>query len=140
MRITAVETFALRWTMPYSLTYARGEYGEREAMLVRVRTDDDAIAGWGEAAMWGGPFATSAAVIEREIAPLIMGEDPRRPEYLWEKVFQSTYYHGRKGILLACLSGIDVALWDILGQAAGQPVWRLLGGFGRPVAAYASAG
>src|SRR5262249_17975087 len=49
-------------------------------------------------------------------------------------------YHGRKGILLACLSAIDIALWDILGRAAGQPVWRLLGGFGRPLRAYASAG
>jgi D-arabinonate dehydratase/D-galactarolactone cycloisomerase len=140
MRITSIETFALRWVMPYTLTYARGEYGEREALLVRVRTDDPAIAGWGEAAMWGGPFAVTSTVIEREIAPLLLGEDPCRPEYLWEKVFQSTYYHGRKGILLACLSGVDVALWDILGQAAGLPLWRLLGGFGRPVAAYASAG
>ncbi|MEX2650637.1 MAG: mandelate racemase/muconate lactonizing enzyme family protein [Alphaproteobacteria bacterium] len=140
MRITHVETFALRYAMPYTLTYARGEYGEREAMLVKVHTDDDGIFGWGEAAMWGGPFSTTAAVIEREIAPLIVGEDPLRPEYLWEKVFQTTYYHGRKGILLACLSGIDIALWDIVGKAAGQPLWRLFGGFGRPIAAYASAG
>ncbi|MGH6719724.1 MAG: mandelate racemase/muconate lactonizing enzyme family protein, partial [Alphaproteobacteria bacterium] len=123
MKITDIETFALRYAMPYPLTYARGEYGEREALLVRVRTDDPDIAGWGEAAMWGGPFATSIAVIEHEIAPLVVGEDPRRPEYLWEKVFQSTYYHGRKGILLACLSGVDIALWDILGQCAGQPLW-----------------
>jgi D-arabinonate dehydratase/D-galactarolactone cycloisomerase len=140
MRITHVETFALRYAMPYALAYARGEYAEREAMLVKVSTDDPSIHGWGEAAMWGGPFATTEIVIEREIAPLIVGADPCRPEYLWEKVFQSTYYHGRKGILLACLSGIDIALWDILGKAAGQPLWRLLGGFGRPVAAYASAG
>jgi len=140
MKITDIETFALRFAMPYPLTYARGEYAEREALLVRVRPDDAGIAGWGEAAMWGGPFATSVAVIEQEIAPLVVGEDPRRPEYLWEKVFQSTYYHGRKGILLACLSGVDIALWDILGQCAGQPLWRLLGGFGQPVAAYASAG
>ena len=90
--------------------------------------------------MWGGPHAVTATVIEREIAPLIIGQDPRRPEYLWEKVFQETYYHGRRGILLAALSGVDIALWDILGKCAGQPLWRLLGGFGRPVSAYASAG
>ena len=75
-----------------------------------------------------------------QIAPLIVGEDPRRPEYVWEKVYQSTYYHGRKGILIACLSAIDIALWDILGKCAGQPLWRLLGGFGRPLTAYASGG
>lgn len=140
MRITGVETIRLSYPMPYALTYARGEYQTREALLVKVHTDDRDIIGWGEAAMWGGPHVVSATVIEQEIAPLIIGEDPRQPEYLWEKVYQSTYYHGRKGILMACLSGIDIALWDIVGKCAGAPLWRLFGGFGRPLSAYASAG
>jgi D-galactarolactone cycloisomerase len=140
MRITGVETIPLLYEMPYPITYARGEYQTREAVLVKVHTDDPGVFGWGEAAMWGGPFAVTIAMIEKEIAPLIVGEDPRRPEYLWEKIYQSTYYHGRKGVLLACLSGVDIALWDIVGKAAGQPLWRLLGGFGRPLATYASAG
>ena len=140
MRITGIETIALSYPMPYPLTYARGEYQTREALLVKIHTSDPDIVGWGEAAMWGGPHAVSAAVIEQEIAPLILGEDPRRPAYLWEKVYQSTYYHGRKGILLGCLSGIDIALWDIVGKCAGQPLWCLFGGFGRPLSAYASAG
>ena len=133
MKITAVQTFSLRYDMPYALTYARGEYAAREALLVKVLTDDGAVFGWGESAMWGGPHAVTAAVIEREIAPLILGQDPRRPEFLWEKVFQETYYHGRRGILVAALSGVDIALWDILGKCAAQPLWRLLGGFGRAV-------
>jgi D-arabinonate dehydratase/D-galactarolactone cycloisomerase len=140
MKITGIETICLSYAMPYSLTYARGEYQTREALLVKVHTDDPDIVGWGEAAMWGGPHATSVAIIEREIAPLVLGQDPRRPEYLWEKVYQETYYHGRKGMLLACLSGVDIALWDIVAKAAAQPLWRLLGGFGRPVTAYASGG
>jgi D-arabinonate dehydratase/D-galactarolactone cycloisomerase len=140
MKITGVEAIPLLFRMPYPITYARGEYNTREAVLVKVHTSDPDIFGWGEAAMWGGPFAVTLATLEQEIAPLILGEDPRRPEYLWEKVYQSTYYHGRKGILLACLSGIDIALWDIAGKAAGQPLWRLLGGFGRPLSTYASAG
>lgn len=140
MKITGIETFCLHWRMPYALTYPRGEYDEREALLVKVSTDDPSIVGWGEAAMWGGPWATSVACIEREIAPLVIGLDPTRPEYIWERVYQQTYYHGRKGILLSCLSGVDIALWDIMGKAAGLPVWRLLGGFGRPLKAYASSG
>jgi L-alanine-DL-glutamate epimerase-like enolase superfamily enzyme len=140
MKITAIETYCLHYRMPYALTYARGEYDEREALLVKVHTDDPSIVGWGESAMWGGPWSTSVACIEREIAPLVVGKDPLQPEYLWERVYQQTYYHGRKGILLACLSGIDIALWDILGKASGQPVWRLLGGYGRPLKAYASSG
>jgi len=140
MKITGVETFCLHCKMPYALTYARGEYDEREALLVKVHTDNPDIFGWGEAAMWGGPWATSVACIEREIAPLIIGLDPRRPEYIWERVYQQTYYHGRKGILLSCLSGVDIALWDILGKASEMPVWRILGGFARPLKAYASSG
>jgi D-galactarolactone cycloisomerase len=140
VKITGIETFCLRYEMPYALTYARGEYSVREALLLKVLTDEPAVFGWGEAAMWGGPHAVTVAVIEREILPLIVGQDPRRPEYLWEKVFQETYYHGRRGILMAALSGVDIALWDILGKCAGLPLWRLLGGFGRPVTAYASAG
>ncbi|CAN5556206.1 mandelate racemase/muconate lactonizing enzyme family protein [soil metagenome] len=140
MKITGIETFCLHHKMPYALTYARGEYDEREALLLKVHTDEPGLFGWGEAAMWGGPWATSVACIEREIAPLVIGLDPRRMEYIWERVYQQTYYHGRKGILLACLSGVDIALWDILGKVSGMPVWRLLGGFGRPLKAYASSG
>lgn len=140
MKITAIQTFCLRYEMPYALTYARGEYLVREALLIKVLTDDATVFGWGESAMWGGPHAVTAAVVEREILPIVIGQDPRRPEYLWEKVFQETYYHGRRGLLMAALSGVDIALWDILGKSAGQPLWRLLGGFGRPLAAYASAG
>jgi D-galactarolactone cycloisomerase len=140
VKITGIKTFCLRYQMPYALTYARGEYSVREALLVKVLTDDAAVFGWGESAMWGGPHAVTATVVEREIFPLIAGEDPRRPEYLWEKVFQETYYHGRRGILMAALSGVDIALWDILGKSAGQPLWRILGGFARPVSAYASSG
>jgi D-arabinonate dehydratase/D-galactarolactone cycloisomerase len=140
MRITAVETIPLSYPMPYALTYARGRYQTRDALLVKVLTDEDGLYGWGESAMWGGPHAVTATVIADEIAPLVIGEDPRRPEYLWEKVYQSTYYHGRKGLVIAALSGFDIALWDIMGKVAGQPLWRLLGGFGRPLSAYASAG
>ena len=49
--------------MPYALTYARGEYNVREALLVKVHTDEPGLFGWGEAAMWGGPWATSVAVM-----------------------------------------------------------------------------
>lgn len=140
MRITAIEAIPLVYQMPYPLTYARGEYQTREAVVVRVRTSDPGIIGWGEAAMWGGPHSVTVKALHDEIAPLVLGEDPRRPEFLWEKVYQSTYYHGRKGLLIACLSGLDIALWDIVGKCAGEPLWRLFGGFAQPLTTYASAG
>jgi D-arabinonate dehydratase/D-galactarolactone cycloisomerase len=140
MKITGIETFCLAWRMPYAITYAKGEYRDREAVLVKVSTDDPDIVGWGESAMWGGPHAATVAVIENEIAPVVVGEDPRSPERIWDKVFHATYMHGRKGMVIACLSGIDIACWDIMGKAAGLPLWRLLGGYGRPIACYASSG
>lgn len=140
MKITAIETFPLAWRMPYPIAYAKGEYQDREAVLVKVSTDDPDITGWGESALWGGPHGSTIAVIEKEIAPLVIGEDPRRPEHVWDKVFHGTYMHGRKGMVTCCLSGIDIACWDIMGKAAGQPLWRLLGGYGRPVTAYHSSG
>ena len=82
MKITGIETFCLAWRMPYPITYAKGEYQDREAVLVKVTTNDPDIVGWGESALWGGPHATTVAVIEKEIAPLVIGEDPRRPEHL----------------------------------------------------------
>lgn len=139
MKIISLETFPLRWKMPYAVTLARGSYDEREALLVKVVTDTG-LVGWGEAALWGGPPEVSKAVLEREIFPLIEGQDPLRPEFVWELVYQHTYYHGRKGIVIACLSGVDIALWDIVGKATDQPLWRILGGFGRPVETYASSG
>jgi D-galactarolactone cycloisomerase len=139
MKIATIETFVLKCRMPYAVTLARGSYDEREALLVKVTTDTG-VAGWGEAALWGGPPEVSVAVIEKEIFPLIEGQDALQPDFLWELVYQQTYYHGRKGIVLACLSGVDIALWDIMGKACGQPVWRLLGGFGRAVETYASSG
>ena len=140
MKITAIETFCLAWRLPYPIAYAKGEYQDREAVLVKVSTDDPDIVGWGESALWGGPHAATVAVIEKEIAPLVIGEDPRRMEHIWDKVFHGTYMHGRKGMVVSCLSGIDIACWDIMGKAAGQPLWRLLGGYGRPVTAYHSSG
>ena len=59
----------LRYDMPCALTYARGEYSTREALLVKVPPHDPAVFGWGKSAMWGGPHAVTAAVIEREITP-----------------------------------------------------------------------
>ncbi|MDA0219889.1 MAG: mandelate racemase/muconate lactonizing enzyme family protein [Proteobacteria bacterium] len=140
MKITGIETFCLAWRMPYAIAYAKGEYQDREAVLVKVSTDDPDIVGWGESAVWGGPHGSTVAVIEQEIAPLVIGQDPRRPEHIWDKVFHGTYMHGRKGMVVSCLSGIDIACWDIMGKAAGQPLWRLLGGYGRPVTAYHSSG
>ncbi|MBI4530028.1 MAG: mandelate racemase/muconate lactonizing enzyme family protein, partial [Candidatus Latescibacteria bacterium] len=73
------------------------------------------------------------------LAELIIGEDPVNVEYLWNKMYQGSIFFGRRGAAIQAMSGIDIALWDILGKATGEPVYRLLGGaFRKKFRAYAS--
>jgi L-alanine-DL-glutamate epimerase-like enolase superfamily enzyme len=71
---------------------------------------------------------------------LLLGEDPFQTEYLWNKMYQSNIYAGRRGIGIHAMAGIDIALWDIKGKALGLPVWKLLGGgFHSNIRCYASS-
>jgi len=108
-------------------------------MIVRVYTDEG-IWGIGEAASFGGPLSSTKQVIENEIAPRIIGLDPFDVEYIWRTVYFQSWQHGRGGIVICALSGIDIALWDIIGKACNKPLYKLLGGFSDRVTAYASGG
>lgn len=92
--------------------------------VVEVETD----AGWvgiGNAAL--AP-RINKAIIDDYLAPLVIGEDPWDYEYLWQRMYRNTLAWGRKGVAMAAISAIDIAIWDVLGQATGQPVFKLLGG------------
>jgi D-galactarolactone cycloisomerase len=91
--------------------------------LVTVRTDEG-IAGIGSVFSNDGLVRAAVEVL----APLVIGEDALEPERVSEKLHQHTFWLGRGGTLTHAISGIDTALWDILGKATGQPVGRLLGG------------
>jgi len=109
----------------------------RSAVLVRVATDDG-TEGIGEAFAVGNPSAV-AAVIERGLKPILLGEDPSRIEMLWDKMYRTTIVYGRKGLVIIAMSGVEVALWDLLGKSRKQPVYEMLGGLAQErVRAYAS--
>src|SRR4029079_18876294 len=95
------------------------------------------MTGIGEAGLGGGATAT---VIEKDLAPLLIGQDPLLIEGLWQKMFARTRQYGRRGVVMHAISGIDIALWDIAGKVAKLPVWKLLGGARDRVEAYASGG
>ena len=104
-------------------------------VLVRVTTDDG-LTGLGAIGLGSRAMADA---VERLLAPLVLGRNPFDVELLWELMFRSTVNIGRKGLILEAISGIDIALWDILGKATGQPVYNLLGGRTREkIRAYAS--
>lgn len=68
------------------------------------------------------------AIIDEYLTPLLIGQDPWDYEYLWQRMYRATHAWGRKGVGMAAISAIDLALWDLLGQSVGQPVFKLLGG------------
>ena len=91
--------------------------------LVAVLTEDGMI-GYGSAFTYVGLVRAALEILE----PLYLGENALEPERVSEKLHQHTFWLGRGGSLTHAISGIDTALWDILGKATGQPVGRLLGG------------
>jgi L-alanine-DL-glutamate epimerase-like enolase superfamily enzyme len=136
MKIAAIRTLALSCAVDPPYASAAGVQSRRAALLVEVETDDG-IVGIGEAGPGGG---ATAAVIDKVLAPLIVGEDPLMIEGLWQKMFARTRQFGRRGLVMQAMSGIDIALWDIAGKIARLPVYRLLGASRDRVEAYASGG
>src|SRR5918999_1556528 len=86
---------------------------------------DDGLVGIGNAAL--APHVTKQ-VIDLYLAPLLVGADPWDVEFLWQHMYRRTMAFGRKGVGMTAISAVDIALWDLLGKASGQPVFRLLGG------------
>ena len=113
-----------------------GDYwGPVSLLVVEVETDAG-ITGVGTS---GAGNAGSQGIIDHNLAPLVIGEDPFNVELLWSKMYRATSRFGRRGAPIAALSGIDIALYDIMGKALGVPVYELLGGRSREsVQAYAS--
>lgn len=93
-------------------------------LIAEVFTDSG-LVGIGNAAL--APQVTKQ-VIDSSLAPLLLGQDPWDIEFLWQHMYRKTMAFGRKGIGMVAISALDIALWDLLGKSARQPVYRLLGG------------
>ena len=128
MKITGIDVFILQTPLEQPFAFSQGWVRRRSATLVRV-TAGDGFVGWGEAFAQGlEPPQIAAAVIEHGLAPLLMEEDPRSPAVLWEKMYVQSRDYGRKGSVVAAISAVDTALWDLVGKIYGEPIHRLLGG------------
>jgi L-alanine-DL-glutamate epimerase-like enolase superfamily enzyme len=93
-------------------------------LVVEILTDDG-LAGIGNAAL--APQVTKQA-IDLYLKPLLIGQNPWDIEFFWQHMYRKTMAFGRKGIGMVAISAVDIALWDLLGKSAKQPVYRLLGG------------
>jgi D-galactarolactone cycloisomerase len=135
LKVTAVNIYILRHDLDEPFGFSQGWYHARAAMLVRLTTDDG-LVGWGESY---GPPEPSAAIVRHLLAPLVLGVDPCDTLPLWERMYAATRDYGQKGFALHAISAVDIALWDLKGQALGVSVSRLLGGrFRERVQAYAT--
>ena len=99
--------------------------GDRDWVFVHVETDEPGLFGWGEASLGWHTRAVVGAV--GDLAPLIVGEDPRAVERLWQTMTRAPFFKGGIAVMSA-VSGIDQALWDIKAKALGVPLFELLGG------------
>jgi L-alanine-DL-glutamate epimerase-like enolase superfamily enzyme len=157
MKIKSVEANWVRVPIPPEKQHTSdfGRATSFDATIVRIETACG-IAGWGEAKAQVGGVAQNRALttmINEEFAPALLGEDPRDIARLWETLYSGSRAHyalregrvlpvlGRRGITVSAISGVDCALWDILGKSLSVPVWRLLGGRkAAKMPAYASGG
>ncbi|VFR34408.1 mandelate racemase/muconate lactonizing enzyme family protein [plant metagenome] len=110
-------------------------YKTRGSCIVEIETQDG-VVGWGECY---GPSQVARAFIESQYAPRLIGRDAFDVEVIWEDLYNRIKDYGNKGMSISALSGIDIALWDIIGKVCGKPVHKLIGGAYRTeVQAYAT--
>lgn len=128
MKITDIEIFVLKTDLDTPFAFSQGWVTQRSATLVKVTTDNG-LHGWGEAFAQGlEPPEIAAATIEYALKPLLLGESALDVSVLWQKMYAQTRDFGRKGSVVAAISAIDIALWDLAGHFYQKPVYQLLGG------------
>lgn len=101
-----------------------GPFAQLASSIIVVIKTNEGITGFGLGA--GG--AVACEIIEGHLRHLLIGTNPLNIELLWDQMYTSGNFYGRRGVFVMALSGVDNALWDILGKHSGQPVYRLLGG------------
>ncbi len=137
MKITAIQAIPLAIPIKPMTPPSAWSAATAKQIVVRISTDAG-LSGTGEAFAYGAPTAV-CAVIDESLAPLLVGQDPRRIEALVDLMHRGTMIYGRRGLAMFAISGVEIALWDLLGRALDAPVWALLGGAARPrLPAYAS--
>lgn len=136
MKISDVRATTFDVPLAHPIVMGELRYDTREYVVVEIRTDEG-LTGIGLGMTRDAPVA---AIVRRNLAPLLIDRDPLLGEQLWERMYYANLPMGQRGIFMRALSAVDIALWDIKGKAAGLPVWKLLGGFRQRVPALVAGG
>ena len=142
MRITGLETDLLRFPPGRPFSDAIHKFGTESGGVVLRLTTDAGITGWAYSsfgAIAGGPRVVQT-ILEQEVKPVLLGKDPAFPKRLRSELWKATEYHGVQGVVQFAIAAADIALWDILGKAAGLPVYKMLGAYADRVPAYSMCG
>ena len=137
MKITAIDSAVLRvpTVPPMAL-----EFPEHRMVAATIATDEG-LTGLGYTLAFGGGGAEAIQVyLETRLVPLLLGEDPRMVGRLWERMYRADRGIKRQGIAAYALAALDIGLWDVVGKAAGLPLYQLWGGVSDRIPAYGSGG
>lgn len=142
LRITGFETDVLRFPPGKPYYDAIHTFGtEGGGVVLRLHTDAG-ITGWAYSAFGmvaGGPHVVQS-ILEQQIKPVLMGKDPAFPKRLRAELWKATEYQGVQGVGQFAIAAADMAIWDILGKAAGLPVYKMLGAYADRIPAYSMCG
>lgn len=133
-RIADIQCFPLRVSLTRSIGFSQWYYNDKNNLLVKVVTDTG-VVGWGEC--YGPNLAITTAILDH-LKSRLLGENPMENEVLWNLMWKAFLDFNRKGIMMAAISGLDIALWDIKGKILNTPVRTLLGGSSSSVPCYAT--
>lgn len=135
MKITSVTATPLGVPLDEELRWGAMAVKVKGGIVVKITTDEG-LEGIGEAGFSAVYFPTVGPIINQQLGPMLVGKDPRNIGGIWQEMLNATHMWGRRGIETYALSGIDIALWDLLGKISNQPVYRLLGASKSKVRAY----
>src|SRR5580704_17413707 len=142
IKITGIETDLLRLPAAQYTGDAIHDFGSESGGVVLRLLTDAGITGWGYsnfATIAGAPRVVKT-ILEQEVKPVLMGQDPAFPKKIRADLWRNFEYQGMQGITQIALSAVDIAVWDILGKAAGLPVYKMLGAYRDRMPAYAMCG
>lgn len=142
IKIVGLETDLLRMPPAQFTGDAIHDFGSAAGGVVLRLVTDAGITGWGYSSFGtiAGAPGVVQTILEREIKPALIGQDPAFPKKIRAELWRALEYQGVQGVTQFAMSVVDIAVWDILGKAAGLPVYKMLGAVRDRMPAYAMCG